>query len=112
MNDEDFENKLIALTDAMQRPDPTPAWKDEILTRAMRETNGVTSKRRLLPPRWLVVTWGTAWAAALVLNLAAPQTEIQQGSSHFTTTSAAKAAPTTETLLAYNRRLNFNIDMP
>lgn len=111
MNDDDFEKKLNSLTTTLHRPDPTPAWKADILACAMREADVAHPKRTLMPPRWLLMTWGTAWAAVLVLNLAVPQTATQPGSSQAAVPSSGKTDPT-ETLLAYNRRLTLNIDLP
>ncbi|MBX7211984.1 MAG: hypothetical protein K1X78_27005 [Verrucomicrobiaceae bacterium] len=109
-HDDHFENKLQSLTRELRRPDATAQWKEEILARALREA--ATAKVRVLPPRWLMGAWAGAWAAVLVLKVAVPQPSIQPASSPFTVTSAAKPEPTTETLLAYNRRLTLNIDLP
>jgi anti-sigma-K factor RskA len=111
-NDDEFEKKLQSLTSALHRPDPTPEWKADILARAMREADAARQKRTLLPPRWLMVTWGTAWAAIVVLNFAAPQTSIQTGSPQIAAPSAAPGGPAAQTLLAYNRQLNLSIDLP
>jgi hypothetical protein len=112
MNDDEFEKKLHSLTSALHRPDPTPAWKPDILSRAMREAHVVRPKRTMIPPRWLMVTWGTAWAAIVVLNLAAPQTPVQSGSSQDIATAPDPKPPASETLMAYNRQLNLGIDLP
>ena len=45
MNDNDLENQLRALTGALHRPDPTPAWKADILSRALREASVTPFKR-------------------------------------------------------------------
>ena len=112
MNDDDFENKLLSLTRALHRPDPTPAWKQGILARAMREADAAAQKRRTLPPRWLMVSWGVAWAAAFVLNFSAPQASMPSPSSQTTAASADPGPALSETLLAYNRQLNLNLDLP
>ena len=116
MNDDDFEKKLHALTGALHRPDPTPAWKAGILARARREADAIPFKR-LLPPRWLMLGWAAAWAVILAMNLTAPHDPdvrsgqgvavavpgpMQSGSPDF-------AAPT---LLAYYQRMNLNLDLP
>ena len=111
MNDDDFEKKLQSLTSALHRPDPTPEWKADILARSLREADVVRPKRAL-PPRWLVVTWGAAWAAIVVLNLAAPQASIQTGSSQAIAATAEPTAPASQTLLAYNRQLNLSLELP
>ena len=72
MNDNDLENQLRALTSALHRPDPTPAWKAEILSRALREAS-VTPLKRNLPPRWLMVGWAAAWTAIVAMNFLTPQ---------------------------------------
>ena len=112
MNDDDFEKKLQSLTGALHRPDPTPEWKADILARAMREANAARPNRSLLPPRWLIATWGTAWAAVVVLNLAAPQTPVQSGSSQGIATAPDTKPPASETLMAYNRQLNLSLELP
>lgn len=112
MNDDDFEKKLHSLTSTLHRPDPTPAWKAGILARALSEADVIKPKRTLLPPRWLMVTWGTAWAAVVLLNLAAPQTPVQSGSSQGIATAPDTKPPASETLMAYNRQLNLSIDFP
>ena len=63
MNDDDFENKLRAITGSLHRPDPTPAWKADILARARREADAIPVKR-MLPPRWLMMAWAAAWVPA------------------------------------------------
>lgn len=112
MNDDDLEKKLQSLTRTLHRPDPTPAWKADILGRALHEADVVRTKRTLLPPRWLMVTWGTAWAAIVVLNLAAPQSLMHSGSSQAIASTPEPTAPVSQTLLAYNRQLNLSIDLP
>ena len=112
MNEDDFEKKLQSLTGALHRPDPTPAWKVGILARALSEAAVIKPKRTLLPPRWLMVTWGTAWAAVVVLNLAAPQSLMDSGSSQAVAPTPESKAPASQTLLAYNRQLNLSIDLP
>ena len=52
---DDFEKKLMALAGALHRPDPTPAWKADILARARREAGAIPIK---LPPRALALAWG------------------------------------------------------
>ena len=66
MNDDNFEKKLLALTGAAGRPDPTPAWKADILARALREAEAAPLTR-LAPPRWLLLSWAAAWIAILTL---------------------------------------------
>ena len=62
MND-DLEHKLQSL-----RPHALPAaWRAEILGKA-----AASARRSTLPPRWLAVGWGLAWAAVVVLHLTTP----------------------------------------
>jgi hypothetical protein len=68
MND-DFEKKLLAMTAAVRRDDPTLAWKADILARARQEAGGT----RLLPPRVLMAAWAVAWAAIVLLTIATPR---------------------------------------
>lgn len=112
MNDDDFEKKLRSLTCALHRPDPTPEWKADILARALRETDAARPKRTMLPPRWLVVTWGAAWAAVLVLNFATPRSLTHSGSSQAIASTPKSKAPASQTLLAYKRQLNLSVDLP
>lgn len=58
---DDFEWKLARLTSSLRRPDPTAAWKGEILARAQ-------ARSPLLPPRWLAIPLATAWALIFVLE--------------------------------------------
>ncbi|MEA3210308.1 MAG: hypothetical protein QOE70_3365 [Chthoniobacter sp.] len=114
MNDAEFEKKLRALTGALRRPDPTPAWKADILARARREADAISTPR-MLPPRWLMLTWAAAWVAILALNFTTP------GETTLRTTpdlATAKPGPApaafgdSSTLLAFHRRLNLNLDLP
>ena len=73
MNDQDFEDKLRALTGALRRPDPTAAWKAEILTRAR-------SGAKIRTPRWLLLGLSMAWVCIAVLHMATPDTSSVQGS--------------------------------
>ena len=112
MKDEDFEKKLKAMGGALTPSNPTSEWKDEIVSRALRKADATRSTRQILPPRWLIASWGTAWAAVLVMNFVTPTHSIPSDSQQVNVASVAKADSTAETLLAYNRRLDFNIDPP
>lgn len=140
MNDEDFEKKLAALTGAIPRPDPTLRWKADILARARREadagagTGAATADaagknpdatppaRRLLPPRWLMATWGAAWVLIVGMNLSMPRTGGQAGSSASTTATAVtppaelKPRPPADSqagsLIAYQSHLNLYLQLP
>ncbi|CAN5724766.1 hypothetical protein BH11VER1_BH11VER1_21420 [soil metagenome] len=116
MNDEEFEKKLHALTGALERPDPTAVWKADILARARREAEPAAS-RRLLPPRWLMATWGAAWIAMAWMSFTTPQSAEPGHHSNLSTlpespiskpASEMNASP--QTLIAYQR--NFLIDNP
>lgn len=116
MNDEEFEKKLHALTGALERPDPTAAWKTEILARARREA-ATSSPSQILPPRWLLATWAAAWVAIVWMSFTTPQSE---DPNHQTNLAALPENPTTkatsemnaspQTLIAYQR--NFYNDNP
>ena len=67
MNDEEFEDKLRVLASKLTRPDPTAAWKAEILTRARTEATVHT-------PRWLVLGLGMSWICIAILRLTTPET--------------------------------------
>ncbi len=115
MNNDDIEKKLRALTGALHRPDPTQAWKADILARARREADvaDAISMKRTLPPKWLALSWAAAWAAILVLNLTAPKDPASPATHGF----AAAHAPSTElnasphTLLAFQRNMNLNLEL-
>lgn len=106
MNDDDFETKLHAATSVSRRPDPTAAWKADILARARREADA-TAKARLLPPRWLMLGWAAAWVAVIGLNLTSPKAEPQVALSP-PIDSKPTPAPT---LLAYHKNLNLSLDL-
>lgn len=116
MNDEEFEKKLQALTRALQRPDPTPAWKADILARARCEAKP-SSSRRLLPPRWLMLSWGAAWVAIAWMSFTTPQsadpgrpTPIVALPEKRPATSSSEMNASPQTLVAYQR--NFYNDTP
>jgi len=118
MNDDDFEKKLHALTGALHRPDPTPAWKAGILARARREA-GAIPLNRTMPPRWLMLSWAAAWAAILALNFAAPR-DTTASVARSVADSKTKPSPSpvmpsqndVPTLLAFRQHLNLNLDLP
>lgn len=116
MNDDEFEKKLHALTGGLQRPDPTPAWKADILARARREADAIPFPR-MLPPRWLMLGWAAAWAAILVMNLTAPSNPAPER-GHFARswkpvpTNAAPTDSSVQTLLAFHQRMNLNLELP
>jgi hypothetical protein len=67
MNYEEFEDKLRVLTAKLTRPDPTAAWKTEILARARTD-----AASRF--PRWPVLALGMTWVCIAVLRLTTPDT--------------------------------------
>ena len=67
MKNDPFENKLHSLTNSLQRVDPTPAWKTEILARARREAMAVPVNR-IHVPRWQVYALAAAWIAIFALR--------------------------------------------
>jgi hypothetical protein len=116
MNDDEFEAKLHALTSGLHRPDPTPAWKADILARARREAEAIPFPRTL-PPRWLMLGWAAAWTAIVVLNLTAPSNPAPErgrfaGSAKTETTSAALANSSAPPLLAFHERMNLDLELP
>lgn len=63
MNDDPrFEASLRDLVAGTPLPDPTPAWKAEILDRALAPT------RIPGPPRLLLTAWAIAWIAIFLLS--------------------------------------------
>jgi hypothetical protein len=115
MNDDEFEKKLHALTGGLRRPDPTPAWKADILARARREADAVPFQRTL-PPCWLMLGWAAAWVAILAMNFTAPSNPApESGRVASSNAEPASAAPTDRsapTLLAFHQRMNLNLELP
>lgn len=68
MNNDALEDKLRALASQLQRPDPTPEWKAEILARAAQ----ARTKAAPRTPRWLLATLGAAWVLIAALRLSTP----------------------------------------
>ena len=109
MNDDEFEDKLHALTDRLSRPDPTPAWKTDILAHAREAC-------RIRAPRWYLVSLGMVWICIGILWLSTPG--IDDINANSTTGPSASAvvpglihdAPDTpwKTIIA----LNSNPDFP
>ena len=112
MNNDDFEQKLQALTHALHRPDPTPAWKADILARARHEAGAVPFKT--VPPRWLMLSWAAAWVVIALMSFTTPRDVDQSAASNLAASHAAVPHTTTspETLIAFQRHLNFNTDLP
>jgi hypothetical protein len=116
MND-DFEKKLLTLTGALRRPDPTPAWKGDILARARREAEAIPMKR-MLPPRLLMLAWAAAWAAIALLSFATPRNVDRSSGSDFAASGAdqkQEPAPAftspNSALIAFGRRYDLNGDL-
>ncbi len=114
MNDDDFEKKLRALTGALQRPNPTVAWKADILARARREANAVPIQP-MPQPRWLVLSWAASWAAILALNFATPRnapSPAADGIASRVPSATADLTASPQTVLAFEQRMNRNADLP
>jgi hypothetical protein len=116
MNDDAFEKKLRALTSPLRRPDPTPAWKADILARARREADAIPRQRHL-PPRWLMLAWAAAWVVILVMNFSMPREPMPRGDQGLaaeppTTVPAAALPGDSSALLAFRPHMNPNIDLP
>lgn len=117
-DDTDFEKKLRALAGALRRPDPTPAWKADILARARREADAIPTAR-LLPPRLLTFTWAAAWVAIALLSIATPRNPDRNPSSDPAVSladrnhaSATAIDTSLQTLVAFHRQYNVNNDLP
>jgi hypothetical protein len=116
MNDDEFEKKLHALTGGLHRPDPTPAWKTDILARARREADAPAGTRTR-PPRWLVLSWAAAWTAILVMNVATPRDPQPHTAQDF---AIAKPMPAPDAMLpadawaliALHQRMNPSPESP
>lgn len=116
MNDEEFEKKLIDLTGVLQRPDPTAAWKADILASARREAL-TSSYRSALPPRWLMAAWVAAWVAIAWMSFTTPQNADPNHQKNLATLpekpvtkATAEMTASPQTLIAYQR--NFYSDNP
>lgn len=115
MNDNDLENQLRTWTNALQRPDPTPAWKAEILSRAIREAS-VTPLKRILPPRWLMVGWAAAWTAIIAMNSVTPHDSAPNAGMNPTNNQSPLLVPQPggelSALIAFQQRQNLNLEFP
>lgn len=116
MNNDAFEKKLESLAGALPQPDPTPQWKADILARAWREAGAATATpRRILPPRWLMTVWCTAWVAIALMHFGTPADTAAPGASAQLVETkrdaeAGSGVHTTDspslTLLAFHRELS------
>ena len=88
MNDHEFERKLGELTAKVSRPDPTPAWKEDILARA-RQARETRAPRA---PRWLLTALAAAWVLIALLRITTPEGLSVPGSSYRTVSSPAPVA--------------------
>ena len=113
MND-DFEKKLRALTRATGLPDPTRAWKADILSTARREA--AAARRSLTPPPLLIGAWAVAWAAIIILSLSTPR---DTGDTSFSNLAGSGTgpqqespdAPPSQALIALERQYNLQFDI-
>lgn len=116
MNNDDIEMELRALTAALHRPDPTPAWKAAILARARLEAGATDAipMKRTLPPRLLAFSWAAAWAAIIAMNLTAPKDASAPAPGGFASTRAPSAGvgEPPPSLLAFQRNMTPNLDQP
>lgn len=117
MNEHDFEKELHALTQALHRPDPTPSWKADILSRACREA-AVPPMKRMLPPRWLMLGWAAAWVAIVVMNVTAPRDAGPEFALNMIP-PARQVPPNNilpqgdlQALIAFHQHRNLNLDLP
>ena len=90
MNDDAFEDRLRALASQLQRPDPTPEWKAEILSRAAQARTHAAPRT----PRWLLATLGAAWVLIVLLRFTTPH---DSTTMHQTVASAPSVDPSTDT---------------
>jgi hypothetical protein len=111
MNNDDFEKKLHELTNSPRRPDPTAAWKADILARARREADAIPINR-MLPPPWLMVGWAAAWAVILAMNFSTPRDATTGVSAGIAASDSATPRNEVPTLLAFHQRMNLNLDLP
>jgi hypothetical protein len=116
MNDDAFEKKLCELTDALQRPDPTPAWKSDILARARREADAVP-RERTRSPRWLAGGLGVAWAAIFLMDFTTPREAPPSGRRNMAAVRKVSVPDDPSqgdawTLLAFHNRMNLSFEFP
>ncbi len=115
MNNDDLEKKLHMLTSVLRRPDPTSAWKEEILARARQEAS-LTPMPRTLPPRWLMLGWAAAWMAILALNFSMTK----DGTTNDWVNRTKMQSPPMSTpsheelsaLIAFEQRRNLELELP
>ena len=111
MNDNELEQKLRALTDTLRRPDPTPEWKADILSRALREASPIPI-HRTLPPRWLMAGWAAAWILVIAMNVSMPQDATQQLIGSRSPHDATPPDVEAPLLIAFQQRQNLNLELP
>ena len=116
MNDDAFEKKLRERIGVVQRPDPTRAWKADILARARREADAIPHER-LLPPRWFIAALGVAWLVIFLMNAATPHDVSPGGMRAVAAVPKASARGgltdgDSWTLLAFHNRMNLTLDLP
>jgi hypothetical protein len=114
MND-DFEKEFLRMPGALRRPDPTLAWKADILARARREAG---ARRR--PPWLLVAGWTAAWTAIVMLTAATPRNVDRSRNPNFAEAGADRKqvavaldgwSSGTPTLVAFGRQENLWNDL-
>ena len=107
MNDEEFEDKLRALTTKVTRPDPTPAWKADILAQARR----ARAKGAPHAPRWLLTVLGAAWLLIAALRFSTPADSSVRGASPSSTVAASQRETSMRWLMAYHSNPDL-LDLP
>jgi hypothetical protein len=107
MNDEEFEDKLRALTAKLGRPDPTQGWKADILSHARHSREG----RLPGAPRLLVVVLGAAWLLIAILRFTTPSDMAVMPTERSTTPLAAREDSALRMLIAFRSNPSF-LDMP
>jgi hypothetical protein len=89
MNPDDFEQALSRDLASVPRHDPTPAWKADILDRAL-----VKPKTKLLTfPKLMLGAWAACWMVALALQVMTPSAAESLQVAH----SNALSVPSAET---------------
>jgi hypothetical protein len=117
MND-DFEKNLLALASNARRPDPTAAWKAEILARARREATPPSPSPSPRPHK-LMLAWAAAWLAILAMYFTMPE-EHNHASHLRSTTSPLTPSPQlhptqdphSPTLFALQQRWEQDLELP
>jgi hypothetical protein len=107
MNDDEFEDKLRALSGKLVRPDPTAAWKADILACARQTREKVVPRT----PRVLLTVLAAAWLLIAVLRLTTPADTATPGGPPDSASLAMRDDSPLRALMAFQSRREL-LDLP